>query len=265
MAYTGQPVPSTIHNIGYGKISDGKSVRVAVPENTVIEAGKFYLLDGFLGCAFQSVTTGVGETAEVVLNIEQAEYETDQIDTSQTFAKGTLIYWDAANNIFTETSTGNRLAGRVTQAKDANNVICFILGPQVVAEHEPVASTYKFSYEVPADVAAGQEVVVPVTFETDVEGDCGYEGVRFKFEAQGPGVVTFKAKDSNDVEHTFTNEGYWGPASGFNLPAEYSATTDWTLVFSEAGKYTITFSLIDAATGDVIAGITETVEIEVVV
>lgn len=131
MAYVGQPVPTTMVNINAAKVSDGKSVRVTVPENTVIEAGKFYLLDGFFGCAFQSVTTGAGETAEVILNIEQAEYETDQIDTSQTFTKGTLIYWDDVNKEFTETSEGNRLAGRVTQAKDANNVICFILGPQV--------------------------------------------------------------------------------------------------------------------------------------
>ena len=132
MAYVGQPVPSTVVNINAAKVSDGKSVRVTVPENTVIEAGKFYLLDGFLGCAFQSVTTGAGETAEVILNIEQAEYETDQIDTSQTFNKGTLLYWDGTNKRFTETPEGNRLVGRVTQAKDSNGVICFILGPQVV-------------------------------------------------------------------------------------------------------------------------------------
>ena len=133
MAYVGQPVPSTVVNINAAKVSDGKSVRVTVPGNTVIEAGKFYLLDGFLGAAFQSVTTGAGETAEVILNIEQAEYETDQIDTSQTFAKGTLIYWDDSGKRFTETSDGNRLAGRVTQAKDSNGVICFVLGSQVVA------------------------------------------------------------------------------------------------------------------------------------
>jgi hypothetical protein len=133
MAYVGQPVPSTVVNINAAKFSDGKSVRVTVPQNTTIEAGKFYLLDGFLGCAFQSVTTGAGESAEVILNIEQAEYETDQIDTSQTFVKGALIYWDETNKRFTENSSeGNRLAGRVTQAKDANNVICFILGSQVV-------------------------------------------------------------------------------------------------------------------------------------
>jgi len=132
MAYVGQPVSSTVFNVNTAKVSDGKSVRVTVPVNTTIEAGKFYLLDGFLGVAFQSVQTAPGQTAEVVLNIEQAEYDTNQIDTNQNFAKGTLIYWDADNNRFTETSTGNRLAGRVTQAKDSNGVICFILGPQVV-------------------------------------------------------------------------------------------------------------------------------------
>ena len=132
MAYVGQPVPSTVFNVNTAKVSDGKSVRVTVPVNTTIEAGKFYFLDGFLGAAFQSVTTGAGETAEVILNIEQAEYETDQIDTSQTFNKGTLLYWDGTSKRFTETSQGNRLVGRVTQAKDTNNVICFILGPQVV-------------------------------------------------------------------------------------------------------------------------------------
>jgi len=132
MAYVGQPILSTVVNINAAKVSDGKSVRVTVPQNTVIEAGKFYLLDGFLGVAFQSVTTGAGENAEVILNIEQAEYETDQIDTSQTFNKGTLLYWDGTDKKFTETSQGNRLVGRVTQAKDSNGVICFILGPQVV-------------------------------------------------------------------------------------------------------------------------------------
>ena len=131
MAYTGQPVPSSVHNIGYGKISDGKSVKVTVPENTKINAGKFYLLDGFLGCAMQSVETGAGETAEVILNIEQAEFETDQIAETGDFLPGTLLYWDEEDGVFTEEANGNRPAGRVTVGKDENDVIWFILGPQV--------------------------------------------------------------------------------------------------------------------------------------
>lgn len=128
--YEGQPVPSTVYQSSDPKISDGKSVRVTVPESTVIEAGKFCLLDGFLGVALRSVTTAAGETAELALNIEQAEYETDQILTTDTMAVGADIYWDAVNKRFTEVAAGNRYAGRVTAAKDANNVIWFKLADQ---------------------------------------------------------------------------------------------------------------------------------------
>lgn len=128
MAYKGQPVPSSVHNIGYGKISDGKSVRVTVPESTKIEAGKFYLLDGFLGCAMQSVETAAGETAEVVLSIEPAEYETDQTKTNDraSMTVGEDIYWDKNNKYFTLSAT-DIYAGKITSAADSNGVIWFKL------------------------------------------------------------------------------------------------------------------------------------------
>jgi hypothetical protein len=128
MAYVGQPVPSTVVNINAAKVSDGKSVRVTVPENTTIEAGKFYLLDGFLGAAFQSVTTGVEETAEVILNIEQAEFETDQTKEADraTMVVGTDIYWDKDNKYFTLSGT-DIYAGKITAAADENGVIWFKL------------------------------------------------------------------------------------------------------------------------------------------
>jgi len=122
------------------KISDGKSVKVTVPENTTIEQGKFYLLGGFFGMAIQSVTTGAGETAEVVLNIEDAEYETSQITVADAFDAGDAVYWDANNSLLTTQANAdangnpqNRAVGRVTVAKDDNNVIWFKLGPQVLA------------------------------------------------------------------------------------------------------------------------------------
>lgn len=128
MAYVGQSVPSTVVNINAAKVSDGKSVRVTVPENTVIEAGKFYLLDGFLGAAFQSVTTGAGEIAEVILNIEQAEYETDQTKTNDraSMTVGEDIYWDKNNKYFTLSAT-DIYAGKITSAADENGVIWFKL------------------------------------------------------------------------------------------------------------------------------------------
>ena len=146
MAYVGQPVPSTTYNAARAKISDGKSVRVKVTGaagGTTIEAGKFYLLSGFFGVAMQSVTLAENETADVILNIEQAEYETDQIDTqidttaSASYAVGTEVYWNgtlittAAEDGAATPPTPYRKVGRITASKDDNNVIWFILGPQV--------------------------------------------------------------------------------------------------------------------------------------
>ncbi len=124
-------------------------------------------------------------------------------------------------------------------------------------------STYEFVYDVPEVIVALEETVVPVTFQTDELGVVGYYDVRFKFNATGPGDVIFKATDSEEVEHTFVNSGFWGPSAGFNLTADYSATTDWSLNFSEPGEYNITFSLIEAPDGDVVAGIEDSEDITV--
>ena len=154
MAYKGQPVPSSVHNIGYGKISDGKSVKVTVPENTKIEVGKFYLLDGFLGCAMQSVETSAVETAEVVLSIEPAEYETDQIDTVDTFAKGDKVYWDSVNNCFTTVATDGVFAGVVTAPKDdANNVIWFVFVPPQMGFRQAAAQADSNANDIAGIVA----------------------------------------------------------------------------------------------------------------
>ncbi len=122
------------------KVSDGQSVKVTVPENTVITQGNFYLLDGFFGMAVQSITTLAGQTSQVVLNTEQAEYETSQITVADSFNKGDKVYWDDTAKLLTTQANPdasgnpqNRPVGRVTEAKDANNVIWFVLGPQVQA------------------------------------------------------------------------------------------------------------------------------------
>jgi hypothetical protein len=149
---------------------------------------------------------------------------------------------------------------QVTSIVDANDCAAeqgFLDERQAtVTVHE--RSTYQFLYDVPQHIVACGETTMPVTFQTDVLGFCGYDGVRYKFWADGPGDVTFKATDPEEVEHTFVNSGYWGPETGFELPADYTETTDWTLNFSGPGEYSITFSLVDAATDELIADLTET-------
>lgn len=140
MAYIGQPVPSTVININQVKISDGKSVDVTVAASSGVNAGEFAVIDGFFGLALKTVNAEKNTTGEVIaLQIEQAEYITDQIDTAKTFTKGAELYFDQATKKFTDNKvTGAFLVGRITATKDSNNVIQFILYPQNTA---PVAAS----------------------------------------------------------------------------------------------------------------------------
>lgn len=109
------------------QISKGRSVKVTVPSGFgSVEAGRFYEISGVFGMAVDNAQEG----EQVVLLIEQAEYETSQTDAAATFNIGDKLYFDPVNKVFTTTADG-RLVGIVTQPKDANGVIWFILGPQV--------------------------------------------------------------------------------------------------------------------------------------
>ena len=138
MAYRGQPVPSTVVNISQVKISDGKSVDVVIPSGTGVEAGKFYVFSGFFGLVLKTIPAASNTAGETVaLQIENCEYITDQIDTAKTFALGSELYFNATTGKFTDTSaTGLLLVGRVSAAKDANNVIQFIKYPQIITVGE---------------------------------------------------------------------------------------------------------------------------------
>lgn len=116
---------------------------------------------------------------------------------------------------------------------------------------EPVTSSYELDFEVPYGVYPGEEVFVDVTLKTKVLGKEGLNRVTITFEATGPenSSITFKSKDSNDNQLTFIDKGVWGPDEGYALPANYSSTTQWTLIFSTPGNYTITLRLTNLEDG----------------
>ncbi len=122
MAFDGQPVPSTEYQIPVAKISDGKSVVVTATGDVV--QGNFYEIEGFFGAAMTNGKAG----DKVVLNIESAEYETDQTKTSDraSMTVGEDIYWDKDNKYFTLSGT-DIYAGKITAAADENGVIWFKL------------------------------------------------------------------------------------------------------------------------------------------
>jgi len=126
MAFDGQPVPSTEYQIPQPKVSDGQSVVVTATGDVV--AGEFYEIKGFLGVAMTNVVGG----GTVVLNIEQAEYQTTKVASGKTFTVGQIVYWNGEKFTSDEKqgTTPNRVAGRCTSWDDTNNVLTFILAAQ---------------------------------------------------------------------------------------------------------------------------------------
>ncbi len=108
------------------KVSNGKSIKATSPE--MVAQGEFVLINNIFGLALESAAAG----EQVVLDIEQAEYETNQVAAGVTFEVGDAVYFDAAGKVLTNTdgAGANRLVGRATQASDANGVVWFILAPQ---------------------------------------------------------------------------------------------------------------------------------------
>jgi len=203
----GRYVPVTEHYASRAKVGDGKSVKVAVPENTKIESQKLYYIDGFLGFAFQDVETGAGETAEAVLNIEAAEFETDQIKkTDDEFKVGTPIYWDNDNKRLTETAT-TVFAGVVTAEKDDNNVIWFILRPWVVsAEVAAVATTAQAAAET---AKAGVE-----GYLNAVHGEPTFEVSGETTDEARVVTVTLKDAAGKDIEQAYMVRVWLSDAAG---------------------------------------------------
>jgi hypothetical protein len=125
---------------------------------------------------------------------------------------------------------------------------------QVTQESPPEVSTYRFSYQMPEDVIAGKSYTVPVTIQPELIGKNGYESVRFNISVSSPEgqSVQLIAKDSEGNEYNVAELGYWGPADGFPIEAEYTATTEFEIIFSGIGHYTITLSLVDLNTNAII-------------
>ncbi|MGE5561048.1 MAG: S-layer homology domain-containing protein [Chloroflexota bacterium] len=111
----------------------------------------------------------------------------------------------------------------------------------------PEKSAYEFFLEADG-VVAGQEKTVPVSFEAVQVKDEGYNAVRFnvRVSKQPAGsTVSLKATDTNGQEFDVVQVGFWGPAGGFPINKDYSATTDFRALFSKPGDYTIDLSLYD--------------------
>ncbi|MGI6613497.1 MAG: chitobiase/beta-hexosaminidase C-terminal domain-containing protein [Saccharofermentanales bacterium] len=141
---------------------------------------------------------------------------------------------------------------------------------EVTVEFKLIVSTYQYVYELP-----DEDILAMVGFDFDLAtenvlvGTQGYARALNRISLEGPGSLTFVGKDSLGHEITQVidedNDGYWGPLSGFPLPAEIPTgemANTFNLTFSEAGDYTVRVWLEDLDTGAVITELEEDIEVK---
>lgn len=122
------------------RVGDGDAVKVTVPVSRDIIPGRWYLLDGYVGMAMERVITDAATTSVVALEVANKEYEVgnnngaglNEINAADAFALGNDVYFETTTGLFRSVAHGaaapanSVLVGRVTLAKDANNVIWFV-------------------------------------------------------------------------------------------------------------------------------------------
>jgi Uncharacterized conserved protein (DUF2190) len=112
------------------KMADGNSVDVTVPGGTVVAQGEFVYLDKFFGLAeFDDKPVSTG-SAVISINIERAQYDTDQITVAEAFNVGDLVNFNSTTKLFTVAAVTGAVVGpvaRCTIAKNADNVIGIFL------------------------------------------------------------------------------------------------------------------------------------------
>jgi predicted RecA/RadA family phage recombinase len=111
---------------GY-KVHDGQSMTVTVPDTMTVQQGEFALIEGFFGlCEGQPKIVAAG-AADIELTIAQQVYSSDQVVVAEAMARGAVLYFDSTARLLTVTAATNRVVGRVATAKDANNIVEFVL------------------------------------------------------------------------------------------------------------------------------------------
>lgn len=129
--------PTVIHKGKRGKVGEGDSVRVIA--DGAVKRHELTAAQGFFGMVTDIKDKSTGEVGkvegvagdEVVLTIEQAQYETTLIDEGADYAVGTDVYWDGSKLVEDATDL---YVGKVTRLKEPGGAIWVLLAPQQAAK-----------------------------------------------------------------------------------------------------------------------------------
>ena len=101
-------------------------------------------------------------------------------------------------------------------------------------------SEYEITGEVPTTVVAGAETDVSITLKTKVAHELGIDDALIYVDVTNKENVQLLATDTQGHQYNIADVGFWGPPQGFELSADYEATTPIKAIFAVAGDYTIT-------------------------
>ena len=138
-------------------------------------------------------------------------------------------------------------------------IILFVIGFGIT-NYSIAAKEYSFDLQYTGTIVKNEEKNANVL----LIGQNGtlYSKVIIKVEINGPATPRIMATDSNNVEYNIAELGYWAPPSGFAVQGDFTNTTPIKATFTEAGKYTITLSLINLTDNSVIT--TKSFELNVI-
>lgn len=130
-----RPYPTVRHTGKRGKVADGHSVKVIA--DGAVAVHELAYAQGFFGMVTAIKDKDTGDTGkregvagdEITLTIEQAQYETKQIDEGADYKVGTVVYWDDDAKKVVQTDTPYFI-GRVTRTKTSGGAIWILLAPQ---------------------------------------------------------------------------------------------------------------------------------------
>ncbi|MCL5057255.1 MAG: copper amine oxidase N-terminal domain-containing protein [Actinobacteria bacterium] len=130
-----------------------------------------------------------------------------------------------------------------------------VLSPGLVGKLLGAAQSNTMPSVIAEDISmsVGEEKNFTVS-ATNPESGKDYNSVLFRFSIPNTSlsdIDSFQYKDGStwrDVplsQDSGSVTGYFGPSSGFAMPADYSATTDFRLKMDKAGTYSVNIRLVD--------------------
>ncbi len=113
-------------------------------------------------------------------------------------------------------------------------------------EFSIIESEFYFSVSAPATMVVGQKAEAATTL-AGVETAQTYDHALILVDVTGPegSAPQVLATDTEGHSFNLAETKQWGPDSGFQVKASYSATTPLSLSFDKAGTYTAAFTLVD--------------------